>query len=158
MRIFVFAGALFVLLMAEVMDISGLKYQDLKLDSNLSCPIKHVPLSKNVDFAGIIAYKDGTYEAISSPKYTFRFLYTESMKNYDGVYKVYLTDYKTKQFIDATDAYYVFGSKIMSVGGDDVIPFAKESDAQEFLEKNSGKKIYRHDRIDKKFIEFLDLR
>ena len=46
----------------------------------------------------------------------------------------------------------------MSVGGDDVIPFAKESDAQEFLEKNSGKKIYRHDRIDKKFIEFLDLR
>jgi nitrous oxide reductase accessory protein NosL len=46
----------------------------------------------------------------------------------------------------------------MSVGGDDIIPFEKESDAKEFLEKQSGKKIFGIDRMNANFINYLEMR
>ena len=75
-----------------------------------------------------------------------------------GVKNIYVTDYKTKKIIDAKTAYYVFGSNIMSVGGDDVIPFALESDAKEFYKEKHGRQIYRFDRMTENFINYLDMR
>lgn len=46
----------------------------------------------------------------------------------------------------------------MSVGGDDLIPFALESDAKEFFQGNKGKQIYRFDRMTENFINYLDMR
>jgi nitrous oxide reductase accessory protein NosL len=139
-------------------DLIGKTYNDLGLKSELICPIKNVPIEKHKDWLGYIQYNDNTIDAVSSPKYAFNFFHTEALKHFAGIYKLYMTDFKTGKLIDASEAYYVFGSRIMSVGGDDIIPFANEADAKEFLEANSGKKIYRFDRMDKNFINYLDMR
>ncbi len=158
MRIFLFYAVLVASLFGEVLDLVGKGYDDLGLEKNASCPIKFVPLEKNRDFVGVVQFKDGKMVAVSSPKYTFHYFYTEAPKNYKGIQKVYLTDYKTKKLIDANSAYYVFGSRVMGVGGDDIIPFEKKEDAEEFSGKNSGKKVYDFSRIDKNFIKYLELK
>ena len=139
-------------------DLIGKTYIDLGLKSELVCLIKNVPIEKHKDWLGYIQYNDNTIDAVSSPKYAFNFFHTEALKHFAGIYKLYMTDFKTGKLIDASEAYYVFGSRIMSVGGDDIIPFANEADAKDFLEANGGKKIYRFDRMDKNFINYLDMR
>lgn len=85
-------------------------------------------------------------------------LIVQKREGQDSVKNIYVTDYKSKKLIDAKTAYYVFGSNIMSVGGDDLIPFALESDAKEFFQGNKGKQIYRFDRMTENFINYLDMR
>lgn len=144
-------------LFAEVINFEGLKYQDLEINDNARCPAKNVLLKDNKDFIGFIQYNDGKRDVVSSPKYTLGYMLENGRKNYKGIYKVYLTDYKTKQFIDAAEAYYVFGSNILTVGGDDVIPFRLEEDAKAFKEKHKASQIYRHDRMNKRFLDYLDM-
>lgn len=150
--------ALTFVLGASVDNLSGKEYEDLGLKSDLICPIKKVSIEEHKDWLGYIQYNDGTIDAVSSPKYAFNFFHSDALKNFSGIFKLYMTDYKTGKIIDASEAYYVFGSRIMSVGGDDIIPFAKEEDAKAFLEAKGGKKIYRFDRMDKNFIDYLDMR
>lgn len=59
-----------------------------------------------------------------------------------NISSIVVSDYSSK-FIAPQSAYFVFGSHIMSLGGDDLIVFAKEKDAKEFSAKNGGKKIIR---------------
>ncbi len=85
-------------------------------------------------------------------------LIVQKREGQDSVKNIYVTDYKSKKLIDAKTAYYVFGSNIMSVGGDDLIPFSLENDAKEFFKVNNGKQIYRFDRMTENFINYLDMR
>lgn len=138
-------------------DIIGKEYKDLDLKQE-SCPIKTVSILKHKDWLGYIELKDGKIVALSSPKYTFAYMLIEQKKDDKSVLNVYVTDFKTKKIIDAKSAYYVFGSNMMSVGGDDVIPFALESDAKEFYKEKHGRQIYRFDRMTENFINYLDMR
>lgn len=138
-------------------DIIGKEYKDLDLKQE-SCPIKTVSILKHKDWLGYIELKDGKIVALSSPKYTFAYMLIEQKKDDKSVLNVYVTDFKTKKIIDAKSAYYVFGSNVMSVGGDDVIPFALESDAKEFYKEKHGRQIYRFDRMTENFINYLDMR
>ncbi|MBE0497172.1 MAG: nitrous oxide reductase accessory protein NosL [Campylobacterales bacterium] len=147
-----------LLFAAQAKDLSGKHFDALHLKPDLMCPIKAVPVEAYEKWLGYIQYNDNSVQAVSSPKYAFNFFHTEALKHFAGIYKLYMTDFKTGKLIDASEAYYVFGSRVMSVGGDDIIPFAEEADAQDFLEANSGKKIYRFDRMDKNFINYLDMR
>ena len=138
-------------------DIIGKEYKDLDLKQE-SCPIKTVSILKHKDWLGYVELKDGKIVALSSPKYAFAYMLIEQKKDDKSVLNVYVTDYKTKKIIGAKTAYYVFGSNIMSVGGDDVIPFALESDAKEFYKEKHGRQIYRFDRMTENFINYLDMR
>lgn len=129
-------------------------YENLNLKDDYLCPIKDVKISKYKKWLGFVEYENGDIIALSSPKYTFAYL----NKNPENIKNIYVTDYETEKIIDAKKAFYVFGSKIASVGGDDVVPFEKEEDAKVFLEKNSGKNIYKYERMDKKFIDYLEMR
>lgn len=142
----------------QAKDLSGKEFDVLGLKADLMCPIKAVPIGAHKKWLGYIQYNDDSIQPVSSPKYAFNFFHTEALRHFAGIYKLYMTDFKTGKLIDASEAYYVFGSRVMSVGGDDIIPFAEEADAQAFLEANSGKKIYRFDRMDKNFINYLDMR
>lgn len=158
MRIVISCLLIVNFLFAQVESLLGKDYESLNITQEI-CPIKDVSIPKNKDWLGYIQYTNGDITALSSPKYTF-VLYikeTEVLKR-DNIANLYLTDHKTGKLIDAKTAYYVFGSRIMSVGGDDIIPFAKESDAKEFLDNNGGKHIYRVDRMTANFINYLDMR
>jgi len=157
MRILVVLALVASFVFANITNFVGLGYDDLNIKSDQACPVKGVVLVKNKDFIGVVQYSDGTYEVASSPKYTFQTSFV-AIKEGKTVQDIFLTDYKTKKLINAKDAYYVFGSTLMSVGGDDIIPFASESDANEFFTKNKGKKIFRIDRMNENFINYLDMR
>jgi nitrous oxide reductase accessory protein NosL len=136
----------------------GLSYEDLNITDTQVCPVKQVTLPKNRDFIGVVVYKDNSFDVTSSPKYTFKQMYYVQKSKEEEVQKVYVTDYKTKKLIDTQTAYYVFGSTLMSVGGDDIIPFAKQKDAQAFMQKHKGKKIYTIERMSERFIDYLEIR
>lgn len=157
MRILVVLALVASFVFASITNFLGLGYDDLNIKSTTVCPIKGVTLEKNRDFIGVVLYTDGAYEIASSPKYTFQTSFA-AVKEGKTIKDIFLTDYKTKKLINAKDAYYVFGSTLMSVGGDDIIPFINESDANDFFAKNSGKKIFRIDRMNDNFINYLDMR
>lgn len=145
-------------LFAQVADLVGKDYASLNITQE-TCPIKNVPITKHKEWLGYVQFKNGDVVALSAPKYAFAYYIKEKDVNKnDQVHKIYMTDHKTGKIIDADGAFYVFGSRIMSVGGDDIIPFEKESDAKEFLEKQSGKKIFGIDRMNANFINYLEMR
>lgn len=156
---FIVATMLFcITLLANALQFEGLSYEDLKISPTQLCPVKQVALPKNKDFIGVIAYKDNSYDVMSSAKYTFKQMYHVQKSKKKEIANVWVLDYKTKKLIDSQTAYYVFGSTLMSVGGDDVIPFASQKDAQEFMQVHKGKQIYRVERMSEKFIDFLEIR
>jgi copper chaperone NosL len=147
-----FVGAL---LCAATDSFIGKSVMELK-DENTTCVVRFtdVKTKKDSQFAAIMVYKDGKKEFYSSTKYMFRYYYGQE-KN---VSSIFVTDYKTSKFIAPQNAYFVFGSRIMSTGGDDLIVFANEADAKEFSAKNSGKRVLKFQNISKKLIELLDMK
>ncbi len=51
---------------------------------------------------------------------------------------IFVTDYASKQYTDATKAYYVKGSDVQGPMGDDLVPFAKSEDAHAFASQHGG--------------------
>ena len=140
-------------------EILGKNYKEISKLVQEVCPIKNVDIDKHKDWAGYVELKDGSIVALSSSKYTFAYMkIMQKREGKDSIKNIYVTDYKSKKLIDAKTAYYVFGSNIMSVGGDDLIPFSLENDAKEFFKVNNGKQIYRFDRMTENFINYLDMR
>ena len=154
--IFLFFIVVSSLFSAEILEKN---YKEISKLVQEVCTIKNVDIDKHKDWAGYVELKDGSIVALSSSKYTFAYmLIVQKREGQDSVKNIYVTDYKSKKLIDAKTAYYVFGSNIMSVGGDDLIPFSLENDAKEFFKVNNGKQIYRFDRMTENFINYLDMR
>jgi len=123
-------------------------------DANTTCPVRFIDIKKYPSYAALIVYEDGTKEFFSSPKYMFRY-YFDNPKSISGAF---VADFVTAKFIDVKNGYFVFGSNLMSIGGDDLIAFDSEEKAKMFSEKHNGKKIFPFDNISKKLIEYLDMK
>jgi hypothetical protein len=132
------------------------------LDQNATDPIYQLPLSK---------YSKWLCEAELKNKKKIQFVSVKSMmKIYmnqehfikhgvlpAGIRSIYIQDYLSGKKVDATRAYYVFGSRIVGPHGDDLIPFATEENAKLFMMKNGGTKILPYARISKGLIRYLDM-
>ncbi|ARQ97930.1 nitrous oxide reductase accessory protein NosL [Campylobacter lanienae] len=125
-------------------------------DTNSTCPIKFIDVFKYPDWIAAIEYKNGKKVLFSSAKQMFYYLYTSKPKEVVPIKKLYVTDYKTKELIEATDAFYIFGSRIVSYSGDDLIPFASYEDAKEFTTQTSASRIFEFSKINKKLIDYLN--
>lgn len=87
----------------------------------------------------------------------FYYLYKISAnEHFVPVKQILVSDYSNGDLIEASEAFFVFGSRIMSASGDDLIAFANKSDAVEFYEQNSGHKILNFSEITKKLIDYLE--
>ena len=74
--------------------------------------------------------------------------------NFGGA-ELYVTDYASGEILRAQDAFYVFGSVLQSARGDDLIPFARLQDAQNFMREKKGHKILQFREISAKLIDYL---
>ncbi|CUU80830.1 nitrous oxide reductase accessory protein NosL [Campylobacter hyointestinalis] len=135
---------------------ANLKDSEFFKDVNSTCPIKFIDVFSHPDWISVLEYKNGEKVLFSSVKPMFHYFYVSSYKHISPLKKMYVTDFKTKKLIDASDAFYVFGSRIVSASGDDLIPFSSMEDAKEFMDKNSGHKILKFNEITKKLIDYLD--
>ena len=72
-----------------------------------------------------------------------------------GSAELYVTDYASGEILRAQDAFYVFGSVLQSARGDDLIPFARLRDAQDFMREKKGHKILQFREISARLIDYL---
>ena len=79
------------------------------------------------------------------------------VKGKEDIKDLRVQDYNTLDVVDAKEAFYVFGSRRISPKGDDLVPFATEQGAKEFIEKDGGKRIMRFNDFKLNLMDFLNL-
>lgn len=138
--------------------VSPERMEEWLKESNTTCPIKFVDTSRYPKWRAVILYKDNQKEFFSSPKSMLHYFYTQSYRNFSGVQALYVTDYETGGLIESSEAYYVFGSRIVSMSGDDLIPFGTRESAEKFAKEHSGKRIFEFKEVTKKLVDYLEIR
>lgn len=74
----------------------------------------------------------------------------------EKITKILVTDYYSQKGIDGRTAYYVLGSDVLGPMGNELIPFAQESDAKTFMQDHNGKRIVTFDTITEAEVYQLD--
>ena len=124
------------------------------------CPVCGMFVSKYTDFAAQIQFKDGTVVFFDGPKDLFTYYqglsrYNPGKKQSD-VIAVFVTSYYALTPIDGFLAWYVAGSDVYGPMGRELIPFAKEAEAREFIKDHKGKALLRFRAITPKVLKELD--
>ena len=139
---------------------------DIKYDMNFtketSCEIRKVKIYENPAWASKIDFTNGKSTFFCSPKSMFEFYYNmEKWETFDAkeladFKNILVTDYNTLKIIDARKAFFVYGSHDISRAGDDLVAFESKEEAQKFLEKNNGKRIFDFDSVLNSLIRLLN--
>lgn len=109
------------------------------------CPVCGMFVYKYPDWTSQIIFNDGTVVFFDGAKDMTR--YYLNLKKYAPSRKVsdiealYVTDYYSLKPVDAKKAFYVIGSDVYGPMGKELIPFAKEAEAKEFMKDHRGVKI-----------------
>ncbi|MDD4854269.1 MAG: nitrous oxide reductase accessory protein NosL [Sulfuricurvum sp.] len=122
-------------------------------EANTTCPVRFIDVKQYPSYAAMIVYKDGKQEFYSSPKYMLRQYY----QNQSTVDQAYVADFVSMKLLNVKNGYFVYGSNLMSVGGDDLIAFDSEEKAKIFSMKHKGKRVLPFSNVSKKLIEYLDM-
>ena len=115
------------------------------------CPVCGMFVAPYPNWVGGIVYKDGGRFYFDGPKdlLTYYFApekYGSARKRAD-IADIYVTDYYSVSAIDGRKAFYVIGSDVRGAMGKELVPFAKKSDADDFLKDHRGRKVLRFDEI-----------
>ncbi len=99
------------------------------------------------DWAASAAFQDGTVAWFDGAKDLFRFLerperYLPSRRAAEVV-RLTVTDYYSLAPVDAHAAWFVVGSDVYGPMGVELVPFARESDAREFMSDHRGTGLLR---------------
>jgi nitrous oxide reductase accessory protein NosL len=124
------------------------------------CPVCGMFVAKFPDFAARIRFADGREAAFDGAKDLFKCLldlhrYFPGKKASDVV-AVWVTDYYRLAAIDGRAAFYVSGSDVYGPMGKELIPFATEADAREFLKDHKGTAVYRFRDVTPAVVRALD--
>jgi copper chaperone NosL len=124
------------------------------------CPVCGMFVAKYPDFLAEIIFKDGTYAVFDGAKDMFKYYFNlakynpaQKLANIDSIY---VMDYYHLTWIDGYQATYVIGSDVYGPMGRELIPLAKEADAQEFMTDHKGKSMLRFREIKTDTIKNLD--
>ncbi len=124
------------------------------------CPVCGMFVSKYTDFLAQIIFKDGSYAMFDGPKDMFKYylnlkVYNPSKTTAD-ISSVYVNDYYTLSPVDGLKAYFVIGSDVTGPMGRELIPFAKEVDAKEFMKDHNGKALVRFNEVISVMLKEMD--
>jgi len=132
------------------------------LDQNATDMVYHLPLAKYPKWLAEAQLADGTKVWFVSVKSMMQAYFHQDYFIKRGllpakIRKMYVQDYLTGEKVDATKAYYLFGSRVTGPHGDDLIPFASEENAKLFMLKHGGSKILPFGKLSKGLIRYLDM-
>lgn len=100
------------------------------------------------------------YFSSSKSMFEFYFVYKKwpefKINTVDDMKEILVTDYKTYDAINARQAYYVYGSNITSIAGDDLVSFKNEYDAIEYSKNHNGQRIFRFSQVKHQLINLLN--
>ena len=139
---------------------------DIKYDMNFtketSCEIRKVKIYENPAWASKIDFTNGKSAFFCSPKSMFEFYYNEEkwetfgIKSTSDFKNILVTDYKTLKIIDATKAFFVYGSNNISPAGDDLVAFESKDNATNYAQNNNGKRVFNFLEVKNSLIRLLN--
>ena len=131
-----------------------------KVNQKDKCPVCGMFVAKYPDFLAQVQFRDGSTFHFDGAKDMFKFYlnasrYAPGRKAADIV-GAFVTSYYDLAMVDGLTAYYVVGSDVYGPMGRELIPFAGESEAREFLKDHKGKRIVRFHEVTPAVIRPLD--
>jgi nitrous oxide reductase accessory protein NosL len=124
------------------------------------CPVCGMFVAKYPDFAAQIQFRDGSTVHFDGTKDMFKYYlnlsrYARGKKPAD-ISAVFVSNYYDLALVDGLKAYYVLGSDVYGPMGRELIPFAKESEADDFLNDHKGKSILRFQHVTPAVLKTLE--
>ncbi len=138
------------------------KEYKIEYDKNTTCLVRHLKLYKNPEWVAKIEVRNGKVVYFCSPKSMFEFYfrpakwYEIGVKSERDFSKIIVTDYKTLKPIDAEKAFFVYGSRAISPAGDDLVAFKSKEEAENFVKKEGGSRIFTFDKVPFGLIKLLN--
>ena len=125
-----------------------------KPGKSVKCPVCGMFVYKYPDWVSALVLPRGDVLYFDGAKDLFRYLKDATGKT-EKVSSVWVTEYYGLTMIDASAAFYVIGSDIYGPMGRELIPFASEDEAREFMRDHSGKSILTFDEVDAAILKRL---
>ena len=110
-----------------------------------NCAVCGMYVANFPDWASVVTFKDGAQAWFDGPKDLFTFLL--DMKRYvakkapTDITSIQVKDYYGLKHIDARKAFFVLGSDVMGPMGKELVPFATEASAKDFMKDHRGQKV-----------------
>ena len=128
--------------------------------ARLKCPVCGMFVDRHAAWRGSIQFRDGHEVAFDGAKDLFKYhfylpRYTAE-KTTGDIRSLAVTDYYSLDSVDGYRAHYVVGSDVLGPMGHELIPFATEQAAREFLRDHHGKEILTFDEVTKETISRLE--
>lgn len=124
------------------------------------CPVCGMFVAKYPDFLAQAVFRDGSQVFFDGAKDMFKYYFNikkyHAAKDPADIAVIQVTDYYTVARTDGRKAWYVVGSDVFGPMGRELIPFAKKTDAEEFLKDHAGKKLLRFEEVTPDVIKGLD--
>lgn len=124
--------------------------------------IRKMAVYKAPSWVSKVVVKDSKEYYFSSPKSMIEFYYNPEKwpdahaQSQDDLKQLVVTDYMTLAPLDATKAFYVYGSNKTSPAGDDLPAFKTHEEAKNFAHKNNGKRVLSFKEVKKGLIQLLN--
>lgn len=124
------------------------------------CPVCGMFVAKYPDWTATALFSDGSRTFFDGVKDMFKFLFDakryQPSRSASEIGSLHVTDYYSLTPVDARNAHYVIGSDVYGPMGKELIPFAKRSDAEEFLKDHKGKSIVGFKEVTRQMVKELD--
>jgi len=150
------------IVLAAVMLLTLLQAEKIHVNKGDHCLIRKIDVSKYPQWVAKVVTIQNKTAYFSSPKSMFEYIFSAARwpelgaLNSNDLKSVQVSDFKTGDAIDAKTAYYVYGSRKTSPGGDDLVPFRSKSDAEAFVKRNGGARILRFSDISLALINLIN--
>ncbi len=124
------------------------------------CPVCGMFVARYPDWVAGVRFADGSRVLFDGAKDLFKFLlryedYGPAARRTD-VAEIFVTDYYTLKPAEARAAWYVTGADVLGPMGDELVPFARRQDAEEFQRDHHGRRLLRFDEITHDLLKALD--
>ena len=124
--------------------------------------VRKIKVYQDPAWVAKVVTKEGKKAYFISSKSLLEFYYdpykwpSMGIKDKDGIKDMYVTDYKTLKAIDAKYAFYVYGGRLISPAGDDLVTFKNIEDAKEYSKIHRGRRILSFNEVKKGLIQLLN--
>jgi nitrous oxide reductase accessory protein NosL len=110
-----------------------------------NCAVCGMYVANFPDWAACITFKDGSQAWFDGPKDLFTFLLDlkryAPKQNASDIVEIKVKDYYGLKPIDGRKAFFVLGSDVLGPMGRELVPFATEASARDFLKDHRGQKV-----------------
>ena len=114
-----------------------------KLDLSVACPVCEMKLESSVVGQAAIVFADGKVVGFDGPGDLFRYFLAPDKYHFDpkNIKHLFVTEYGTKKFLDAKQAFFVVGSELSGEMGPELAAFSTKEAAEKFKTDHKGKNV-----------------